>query len=169
MMIPSRQGAHEIGINEKTVKRYYDLLRRGVAAAGENGWFSAGSPLQEKMPVFGFSLLDNIVKVSFPQQHIRDSEPAAPDYLICADNMKALQSLNLDAFHCYSRLRQMGEPALVRTPPDFWMFVKQRLVLYRGGFRKNFPLFVSEMEFRYNNRGNKDAMLMLARMLDSQF
>ena len=38
---------------------------------------------------------------------------------------------------------------------NFWGFAKRRLKMYHGGFKKNFPFFIREMEFRFNHRDDK--------------
>ena len=35
----------------------------------------------------------------------------------------------------------------------FWSFAKQRLMKHHGVSKEKFPLYLKEMEFRYNNRG----------------
>ena len=34
----------------------------------------------------------------------------------------------------------------------FWSFAKERLIRYHGISRERFPLYIKEMEWRYNNR-----------------
>ena len=34
----------------------------------------------------------------------------------------------------------------------FWGFAKERLIKHHGVSKKRFPLYLKEMEFRYNNR-----------------
>jgi transposase len=35
----------------------------------------------------------------------------------------------------------------------FWSYAKERLVKHHGVSKERFPLYLKEMEFRYNNRG----------------
>jgi transposase-like protein len=37
--------------------------------------------------------------------------------------------------------------------------------MYHGGFKKNFPLFMKEMEFRFNQRDNDNVVELLTKML----
>jgi transposase len=34
----------------------------------------------------------------------------------------------------------------------FWSYAKQRLIKFHGVSKEKFPLYLKEMEFRYNNR-----------------
>ena len=36
----------------------------------------------------------------------------------------------------------------------FWSFAKERLIKFHGVSKEKFPLYLKEMEFRYNNRKN---------------
>jgi transposase len=36
----------------------------------------------------------------------------------------------------------------------FWSYAKERLIKHHGVSQKRFPLYLKEMEFRYNNRGS---------------
>jgi len=46
----------------------------------------------------------------------------------------------------------------------FWSFAKQRLVKYHGVSKKKFPLYLKELEYRYNNR-NKNIFILLTQLL----
>ena len=35
----------------------------------------------------------------------------------------------------------------------FWSYAKERLIKHHGVSKERFPLYLKEMEFRYNNRG----------------
>ena len=46
----------------------------------------------------------------------------------------------------------------------FWSFAKERLMKHRGISPKKFPLYIKEMEWRYNNR-NKDTFALLVKYM----
>ena len=48
----------------------------------------------------------------------------------------------------------------------FWSYAKERLMKYHGVSVKTFPLYIKELEFRYNNRGKDlfDIILNLFRV-----
>ena len=46
----------------------------------------------------------------------------------------------------------------------FWSFAKERLMKYHGVSKKKFPLYLKELEFRYNNR-NRNMFVLLTHLL----
>ena len=46
----------------------------------------------------------------------------------------------------------------------FWSFAKERLIKFHGISKEKFPLYLKEMEFRYNNR-NKPLLPVLVQYL----
>jgi len=47
----------------------------------------------------------------------------------------------------------------------FWAFAKERLIKYHGVSKEKFPLYLKEMEFRYNNRHEPSLFRLLAENL----
>ena len=47
----------------------------------------------------------------------------------------------------------------------FWSFAKERLIKYHGISKEKFPLYIKEMEWRYNNRGKELYGLLVDYML----
>jgi len=46
----------------------------------------------------------------------------------------------------------------------FWSYAKQRLIKFRGVSKEKFPLYLKEMEFRYNHR-HENLFTILAKNL----
>jgi len=46
----------------------------------------------------------------------------------------------------------------------FWSYAKERLIKHHGVSKERFPLYLKEMEFRYNNRG-KSLLNLLVNFL----
>ncbi|HDZ62861.1 MAG TPA: DDE transposase, partial [Nitrospirae bacterium] len=46
----------------------------------------------------------------------------------------------------------------------FWSYAKERIMKFHGVSKEKFPLYLKEMEFRYNNRNN-DIFTLLAENL----
>ena len=42
--------------------------------------------------------------------------------------------------------------AYINGLEGFWSYAKERLIKFHGISKENFPLYLKEMEFRYNNR-----------------
>ena len=50
---------------------------------------------------------------------------------------------------------------------NFWVFAKRRLKMYQCGFKRNFLMFMREMEFRFNHRDDPDIVAYLFKLLKS--
>ena len=80
-----------------------------------------------------------------------------------------------DGFRSYNDLRQYGKHNIIRHDKDefakeknhingiegFWSFAKERFHKYHGIDKKNYPLYLKEMEFRFNNRNNNIYKLLM--------
>ena len=91
-----------------------------------------------------------------------------PDCWVYAREADAYETKDIDRFSCISATgrERAGQCRLHGNgQDDFWLFAKQRLKKYYGGFKRNFPLFIREMEFRYNHRDDADAVGYLLELL----
>ena len=74
--------------------------------------------------------------------------------------------LDLEGFH-HIRIdhsKTLGEGRThINGIENFWGFAKRRLKMYHGGWKKNFRLFLKEMEFRFNHRNDPDIIDHLCR------
>ena len=73
-----------------------------------------------------------------------------------------------DGFRSYADLKQYGKHNVIRHDKDefakeknhingiegFWSFAKERFHKYHGINKNNYPYYLKEMEFRFNNRNN---------------
>jgi transposase len=72
-----------------------------------------------------------------------------------------------DCFKSYKSLKQYGKHHKINKEyafakghnhinglEGFWSFAKERLQKYHGVNKQNFPLYLKEMEFRFNNKNN---------------
>ena len=46
----------------------------------------------------------------------------------------------------------VGAKCLINGLEGFWAYAKQRLIKHHGVSKERFPLYLKEMEFRYNHR-----------------
>lgn len=158
--------ANALGLNIKTVQKYFGLLREHLAKLTRQSILQQlGS---DTVPADWFQ--------SFPQQHacgqaatpiaalvksgdaihLLFAAPVTTQPIIAenatlgwlfAQDSASLQRLNLDRIHCQSR---DSDSITLATP--CWRFIKQGLIHYQGGFRHHFFQYLREMEFRYNDR-----------------
>ena len=82
-----------------------------------------------------------------------------------------------DGFKSYASLHQYGKHNIIKHSEDefakgrihingiegFWSYAKERFHKYHGINRKNYPLYLKEMEFRFNHR-NKNVFKLLIDM-----
>ena len=113
------------------------------------------------MPVFGILERDGIVKVEV----VKD---------VCAQTLLNLTIKTVrrgsivytDKFRSYDALMCCGYRHLkvdhakrfssgkvyINGLEGFWSYAKERLIKHHGVSKEKFPLYLKEMEFRYNNR-----------------
>jgi len=74
-----------------------------------------------------------------------------------------------DGWKSYASLHQYGKHNIIKHDKDefaeghnhidgiegFWSYAKERFHKYHGINKKNYPLYLKEMEFRFNNRNEK--------------
>ncbi len=182
LMAPATATATEMGVNSKTIQKYYDLLRRTVSEANErlavqhfgsatidpalfyNGTGGRAQGAEQK-PLFCLVKSEEGIALLFTQMTLpgEAATVANKDILgwIYARDQSAFDSLDLDRIHFISTTEENG----VDAARSFWTFAKKGLVKYHGGFRKNFYLFMREMEFRFNNHKKDSTRSYLTRIL----
>jgi len=133
----------------------------GAARMGKRGRGAGG-----KIPVFGLLKRGGEVGVVLPESVIRKN--VEPQSWVYTDQLTAHNQIGLDGFH-HERIDHSKVFATGRNHingiENFWGFAKRRLKMYHGGFKKNFPLFMKEMEFRFNQRDNDNVVELLTKML----
>jgi transposase len=86
-----------------------------------------------------------------------------------------------DDFKSYKSLKQYGKHHKINKQytyakgrthinglEGFWSFAKERFHKYHGIKKKNYPLYLKEMEFRFNNRNN-NIFNKLIKIIYTQF
>lgn len=173
-MVPAIAAADEMGVNSKTMQKYYDFLRRtiseenkglailhfGFATIDPEFFYNdtAGAELgAEKKPLFCLAKREEGVSLLFTQPSSNEAFTAKQTILgwVYARDNNAFDSLDLDRIHFI----RTAEKNSVDNYNSFWVFAKKGLLRYHGGFKKNFYLFMREMEFRFNHNSNKDSSL----------
>jgi len=193
-MVPAVGSSSRLALNRKTIQRYYLILRLRIMREREQSLrelfgeifldiasfdgFLAGGPGNtghDRSAVFGIIKRGGEAWVVLPEKTGDNGRiPAAgekrivPDCWVYARDLGAYETKEIDRFLCVStsgRERQGACPLHGNEREDFWLFAKQRLKKYCGGFKRNFPLFIREMEFRYNHRHDADAVVYLLKLL----
>jgi transposase len=195
-MVPAVSSSSRLGLNRKTIQRYYLIFRLRIMKEREralrelfggitldtahfDGFFAGrmGNSGPDRSPVFGVIKRGGEAWVVLPEK-TGDSDRATaaeekwivPDCWVYARNRDAYETKDIDRFLCVTgsgRERQGSCPLHGNDRDDFWLFAKHRLKKYYGGFKRNFPLFIREMEFRYNHRDDADAVVYLLKLLSN--
>ena len=189
-MVPAVSSSSRLGLNRKTIQRYYLILRLRIMRERERslrerfGEISldtahfdrlfaggTGNSRHERSPVFGIIKRDGEAWIVLPGKTgdaAAGEKRIVPDCWVYARDLGAYETKDIDRFLCVtgSGTERPGScPLHGNHREDFWLFAKHRLKKYYGGFKQNFPLFIREMEFRYNHRDDADAVVYLLKLL----
>ncbi|MFO7983332.1 MAG: hypothetical protein R6V08_07780 [Desulfuromonadales bacterium] len=190
-MVPARQAAPRLGINRKTMQRYYGMMRyaigrkqedalaliqnRDLAARPDSATWGSLS-IVPRHPVFWFYLLAEHLLVSFPEdeREFLQIAPPPPQGVLATGVVYASQAtdferLLIDRFHqkiwwCEGQPLERDHRRVER----FWVFARDRLRHYRGGYQDNFSLFVQEMAFRFSQKNPEKVLSFLRRSLENE-
>jgi transposase len=156
----------------------YELLLTGEVEADES-YFGGkrkgprGRGAKNKVPVFGILERNGLVSV--------DVIPNVGAKTLLNMTIKKVRRGSIvytDKFHGYDSLVFCGYRHLkvdhgkyfasgkvyINGLEGFWCFAKERLMKYHGVSKKKFPLYLKELEYRYNNR-TKNIFVLLTQLL----
>lgn len=155
-------------------KDYQDLMHGevemdesyfGGKRKGKRGRGAAG-----KVPVFGILERDGVVRVDVVKDVTAESllnmtvKMVKRGSVVYTDKYKSYDAL---MFCGYRHLRvDHGKrfatgKVYINGLEGFWSFAKERLAKFHGVSKMYFPLYLKEMEFRYNNRKNNVFELLI--------
>lgn len=139
----------EIELNES----YFGGRRKG-----NRGCRAAG-----KVPVFGILERNGIVQVNvvpnvtaetllgFTVRKVRRGSVVYTDKFRSYDSLMFCGYRHLKIDH--KKLFSSGK-VYINGLEGFWSWAKERLIKHHGVSKEHFPLYLKELEFRYNNRNN---------------
>lgn len=156
----------------------YELLLKGEVEVDES-YFGGkrkgnrGRSTKHKVPVFGILERNGLVSV--------DVVPNVGAKTLLNMTVKKVRRGSIvytDKFRCYDSLMFCGYRHLkvdhgkyfasgkvyINGLEGFWSFAKERLMKYHGVSKEKFPLYLKELEYRYNNRNN-DLFVLLTQLL----
>lgn len=195
LLAPAAAAARDLSLQRKTAQRYYHRLRLAIAARAQAELRKLGGSVEidesyfggkrkgkrgrgagGKAPVFGLLKRGGQVRVVFPErldaatlQGAVRKNVRAPSW-VYSDRYRAYDKLSLAGFR-HVRVdhdkRFAKGKAHINGIENFWGFAKRRLKMYHGGWKKNFRLFMREMEFRFNHRNDPRVIDNLLKMLKS--
>ena len=174
-----RESAKQLGLAYNTVYHLYQILRHAIIfTESDNGSFSGEIEMDEsyfggrrkgnrgrgaagKVPVFGILERGGKVKVEVVGDVKGDTLLE-----LAIKKVKRGSLIYTDRFRSYNGLVSYGfkhrridhgkkfanGKVYINGIEGFWSFAKERLMKYHGVDPMKFPLYLKELEFRYNHR-----------------
>lgn len=193
--VPAYRLRFQVPLNLKSIQRFYGLMRLciyhtltqdlieltgliemdetmfGGKRSGKRGWGAEG-----KVIVFGMYKRNGLV-VTFPVSTRSRHELLSiiethtkPGSLYYTDDWHAYTTLSVRGNHVVIT-KDKGVPkgrSHINSIEGFWSYAKHWLYQYRGVPKHNFPLYLKEIEWRFNNR-KKNLIPILRKMLRQPF
>lgn len=178
--VSARKIADQTKLSYPTALKAVDILRYSIIAhtddldeflSGEieldESYFGGrrkgkrGRGAAQKVPVFGIYERNGIVKVEVVKDVSASSlmgmtvKTVRRGSVVYTDKFRSYDSL---MFCGYRHLRVdhgkrfSSGKVYINGLEGFWSYAKQRLIKFHGVSKEKFPLYLKEMEFRYNNR-----------------
>ena len=193
--IPSSKTAKILGLNRRTIDRYYNIFRERITAysfsqkteSGEfeldESYFGAkrvrgkrGRGAAGKTPVFGILKRDgkvfvNVVKNCSKAQLMPIIEGKILEgSTIHTEGWKAYDGLILNGYDHYRVYHSKNEFARGKSHingiESFWSYAKRRLAKFNGIASHKFHVHLKECEFRFNFR-NQDIFSIMLKILSN--
>jgi transposase len=174
-----RESAKQLGLAYNTIYHLYQILRHAIIVTdSDNGSFSGEIEMDEsyfggrrkgnrgrgaagKVPVFGILERGGKVKVEVVGDVKGDTLLE-----LAIKKVKRGSLIYTDQFRSYNGLVSYGfkhrridhgkkfanGKVYINGIEGFWSFAKERLMKYHGVDPRKFPLYLKELEFRYNHR-----------------
>lgn len=190
--VSALRAAVQCGVSYPTALKAYDLLRYSILAsapdapdllAGEieldESYFGGrrkgkrGRGAASKVPVFGIYERNGVVRVEVVKDVSARNllehtiKTVRRGSIVYTDKFRSYDSL---MFCGYRHLRidhgktfSSGK-VYINGLEGFWSYAKQRLAHFHGVSKEKFPLYLKEMEFRYNHR-KQDLFELLAQTI----
>lgn len=188
--VSARKTAQQVQLSYPTVLKAVTLLRIAIVAhnkdsqeflngeieldetyfggrrKGKRGRGAAG-----KVPVFGIYERNGTVRVEVVRNVTAESllnmtiKTVKRGSIVYTDKFKSYDAL---MFCGYRHLRIDHKKRFARGKvyinglEGFWSYAKERIIKFHGVSKEKFPLYLKEMEFRYNNR-EKDIFTLLVK------
>ena len=132
-----------------------------------------GRGAANKVPVFGILERNGVVKVEVLKdvtaQTLLDLtiKTVRRGSIVYTDKFRSYDSLMFCGYRYIKVDHQKyfaSGKVYINGVEGFWSFSKERLIKFHGISRENFPLYLKEMAFRYNNR-DADIFKLIAQYL----
>lgn len=180
--VSARKCARELGLNYKTITKRYMQYRKAILLHSENEFRKLSGKIEADESYFGGKRKGNRGRGALNKQAVFGIlERNGRVYATVVKDVSAKTLFNhikkktrkgsvfyTDDFKSYKDLKQYGKHNRVKHSKTFgkghhhingiegfWSFAKERFQKYHGIKKSNYPLYIKEMEFRFNNRNEK--------------
>lgn len=188
--VSARKISQQVQLSYPTVLKAVTLIRIALVANAKDGqdllngeieldesYFGGkrkgkrGRGAYNKVPVFGILERNGTVMVEVVKDVTAESllsmtvKTVRRGSIVYTDKFRSYDSL---MFCGYRHLRvDHGKrfatgKVYINGLEGFWSYAKERIIKFHGVSKEKFPLYLKEMEFRYNNR-NKDIFTLLVK------
>lgn len=177
--LSARKIAQQVGLSYPTVLKAVTIIRLAILATQDTDSFFKGEiELDEsyfggrrkgkrgrgaagKVPVFGIYERNGTVKVEVVRNVTAESlmnmtiKTVRRGSIVYTDKFRSYDAL---MFCGYRHLRVdhkkrfSSGKVYINGLEGFWSYAKERIIKFHGVSKEKFPLYLKEMEFRYNNR-----------------
>ena len=175
-----REASHQLGLSYNTVYDLFNLFRQSIVMTESETTFTLSGEIEMdesyfdgrrkgnrgrgaagKIPVFGILERGGKVRVEVVQNVSGETlltmaiKKVKRGSLIYTDKFRSYNGLVSYGFR-HMRIdhgkRFVNGKVYINGIEGFWSFAKERLMKYHGVNPKKFPLYLKELEFRYNHR-----------------
>jgi len=126
-----------------------------------------------KVPVFGILERNGIVRVDVIKDVTAESiltmtvKTVRRGSIVYTDKFKSYDTLMFCGYRHlridHGKIFASGK-VYINGLEGFWSYAKERLIKFHGVSKEHFPLYLKEMEFRYNNRHNNIFNLLVQKL-----
>ena len=160
---PTRDADKLLGGEVEMDESYFGGRRKGKRGRGA----------ANKVPVFGILERNGVVKVEVIKNVTAETllnmtvKTVRRGSIVYTDKFRGYDSLMFCGYRHikinHQKIFASGK-VYINGVEGFWSYAKERLIKFHGISKEKFPLYIKEMEFRYNNR-DKNIFNLLAKNL----
>jgi len=190
--LSARKISQQTGLSYPTVLKAADVIRLAIITSrGDTGdllqgeieldetYFGGrrkgkrGRGAANKVPVFGILERNGVVKVEVVKNVRAETllnltvKTVRRGSIVYTDKFRSYDSLMFCGYRHLKidhKKRFASGKVYINGVEGFWSYAKERLIKHHGVSKEKFPLYLKEMEFRYNNR-NRPLFNLLAQLI----
>ena len=189
--LSARKIAEQVDLSYPTVLKALTVIRTAILANSpdhhllngeielDESYFGGrrkgkrGRGALSKVPVFGILERDGIVKVEVVKDVTANTlldltiKTVRRGSIVYTDKFRSYDALMCCGYRHLKidhKKRFSSGKVYINGLEGFWSYAKERLIKHHGVSKEKFPLYLKEMEFRYNNR-NTTIFTQLAKYL----